>query len=110
SCKRSKHSGQKGHIPGRDCMKSAICGTPAANAASIPAKRGVLQPRLHKISVLRHSSCKRGKHSGQKGRFSGRDCTKTPFCSTPAANAASIPAKRGICPAAIAQNQRSAPL
>ena len=120
---------ERGISPSRDCTKSAFCGTPAANAASTPAKRGVspaaiaqnrpstalqlqtrqafrpkgafLRPRLHKIGVLRHSSCKRGKHSGQKGRSFGRDCTKTAFCGTPAANAAGHSGRKGRSPAAI---------
>ena len=78
-------------------MKSAFYGTPAANAASchigaysVSSRNGVFSlPRLHEIGLLRHSSCKRGKHSDQKGHLPGRDCTKSPFCATPAANAAS---------------------
>ena len=138
SCKRGKHSGQKGRFSGRDCTKSAFYGTPAANAASIPAKRGVpsaaiaqnrrsaalqlqtrqafrpkgafFRPRLHENSFLRHSSCKRGRAFRPKGAFSGRDYMKSAFYGTPAANAASIPAKRGISSAAIAQNRPSTAL
>ncbi len=97
SCKRGKHSGQKGRSPSRDCTKSAFYSIPAANAASFHtraynvSRRGEVfsRPRLHKTSLLRHSSCKRGKHSGGKGRSPSRDCMKSAFCSTPAANEAS---------------------
>ena len=123
---------------GRDCTESAFCGIPAANAASIPAERGILpaaiaqnqpsaalqlqtrqtfqpkgtflQPRLHEIGVLRHSSCKRGKHSCRKRRSPGRDCTESAFYGSPVANAASIRAERSVSPAAIAQNQPSTAL
>ena len=35
--------------------------------------------RLHEIGLLRHSSCKRGKHSYGKGHSPGRDCMKSAF-------------------------------
>ena len=93
SCKRGKCSSRKG------CSRQAF-----------RPKGAFRWPRLHENGHLRHSSCKRGKHSDRRGRFSGRDCMKTATCATPAANAASIPAKRGIFPAAIARNWPSAAL
>ncbi|MBO5596808.1 MAG: hypothetical protein J5917_08565, partial [Bacteroidales bacterium] len=119
SCKRGKHSGGKG------CSRQGIRAERGVSPAAIARNRrsaafrlqtqqafwqekAFSRPRLHEIGVLRHSRSKRGKHSGQKGRFSGRDCTKSAFCDTPDANATSIPAERGILPAAIAQNRRSA--
>ena len=124
SCKRGKHSGHKERLPSRDCTKSAFCGTPNANAAAFRRKGAFFRPRLHRIGLLRHSSCKRGKLSHQRIQrepsrqgvrrgagctIGGAQCSKQSHRSTQHA-AASVRAERGVSPAAIARNQRSAAL